>query len=225
MDHVKPGTERVILLHGLAAHRVVMTRLARRLGRDGFEVHNWGYPSVRAPIARHASRLRSELEIWDQSLEVSRIHLVTHSMGSIITRCALSTFVPSKLGRIVMLGPPNGGSHAARRLAPWLGWLCPPLRELSDDPSSWVNQLPNPVALPAVGIVAAERDRVVARNCTRLLDQLDWIMLPGHHGMLPWRSETATQVISFLRQGTFSHSPSHSAHHRETTGVLPTAPC
>jgi pimeloyl-ACP methyl ester carboxylesterase len=194
--------ERVFLLHGLAAHRIVMMRLTSQLGRSGYDAKNWGYRSIRPRIGCHAERLCELLQASDQDEQTRRIHLVTHSMGSIIARVALSQYLPAKLGHIVMLGPPNRGSHTARQLAPWLGWLCPPLQELSDDPTSFVNALPSPQGL-TIGIVAAAADRVVARAATELPGQADWILLPGQHGMLPYREDTARQVIHFLRHGNF----------------------
>jgi hypothetical protein len=36
--------------------------------------------------------------------------------------------------------------------------------------------------------------------------QRDHIVVPGHHGMLPWRRDTAWHVIHFLRTGRFNRS-------------------
>ncbi len=66
-----------------------------------------------------------------------------------------------------MLGPPNSGSHIARRLAASLGRFCPPLHELSDAPDSYVNRLDQPTGID-LGIIAAESDRVVKLTSTFL---------------------------------------------------------
>jgi hypothetical protein len=124
-------------------------------------------------------------------------------MGSIVARCALETGGLTKLGRFVMLGPPNRGSHIARRLASQLGDLCTPLRELSDASDSFVNRLEEPTHVE-VGVIAAAADRVVPLKSTHLACQRDHIVLPGHHGVLPWRYETFRQVISFLQDGRFN---------------------
>ena len=96
-------------------------------------------------------------------------------------------------------------SSVARVLAPRLGRFCPPLHELSDAPDSYVNRLGEPKDVD-VGIVAAAADRVVKLESTFLSRQLDHIVLPGHHGTLPWRRDAAEQVIHFLRYGRFQHS-------------------
>ena len=56
-----------------------------------------------------------------------------------------------------------------------------------------------------LGIVAAAADRVVKLESTFCRRQLDHIVLPGHHGTLPWRRDAAEQVIHFLRYGRFQH--------------------
>jgi pimeloyl-ACP methyl ester carboxylesterase len=216
-------SEAVVLLHGLAANRLAMFRLAKHLSTQLFHVENWGYPSLRRSIEWHAHAFSERLREFERSQTLDRVHIVTHSMGGIIARRALSIDRPASLGRFVMLGPPNSGSHVARRLANTLGRICPPLRELSDDAESYVNRLgePNDVDL---GIIAAEFDRVVKLPSTFLKNQSDHIVLPGHHGVLPWRRDTSEQVVYFLRNGQFdwdalknsssNHRPMQPTRHR-----------
>jgi len=195
--------ETVVLVHGLAAPRWVMSPLGRFLGCSGFGVVNWGYASIRRSIEWHGEALRERLEQLVNS-SVDRCHLVTHSMGSIVARCALAGGGRPNVGRVVMLAPPNHGSHVARRLAPYLGFACQPLRQLSDDSASFVRGLPQPDALE-IGIIAAASDAVVPLASTRLACQRDHIVLPGRHGLLPLRPDTARQVLTFLREGRFAH--------------------
>ena len=194
--------EAVVLLHGLAANRLAMVRLAKLLASDGFHVENWGYRSIRRSIEWHAQKFSRRLREFEASQRHDRVHIVTHSMGGIIVRRALRIDRPANLGRFVMLGPPNSGSHVARRLANTLGKICPPLRELSDDAESYVNRLDEPNDVD-IGIIAAESDRVVKLSSTFLKNQSDHIVLPGHHGVLPWRRDTSEQVVHFLRNGQF----------------------
>ena len=85
-----PSGETVVLVHGLAAHWLAMWPLARHLERRGFRVINWGYPSITRNIDEHARRLSELLAGFEWRDEGPRYHLVTHSMGSIIARTALS---------------------------------------------------------------------------------------------------------------------------------------
>ena len=195
----------VVLIHGFAGHRLIMWPLARRLRRAGFRPINWGYRSLRGSIAGHASRFLELLTQLEDDPSVVRFHIVAHSMGGIVTREALRETRPSKLGRIVMLGPPNHGSFAANYYAFFLGWLIPTLREIKETPNSFVNLLPeNLGAKCEVGILAPRRDLVVRRESTYLQDMKEHVVVPGMHTSMLWHSETARRVVSFLKTGSFS---------------------
>lgn len=196
------SSQSVILLHGLGAIRLVMSRLALILRRSGYDVSNWGYRSTWGSIDSHAKAFQDR---FGQALYGGigrRLHIVAHSMGGIVARRVIADRRPVNLERMVMLGPPNSGSHVARRLAGPLGRVCRPLRELSDAPNSYVRRLEEPRDIE-IGIIAAALDRVVKLDSTSLACQSDHIVLPGHHGMLPWRRDTANQVIHFLQSGRF----------------------
>ena len=198
-------TETVVLLHGLGANRLVMSRLAQTLRAAEFSVHNWGYRSTRHSIDVHAQTIARRLQnLLDENSGIT-IHFVAHSMGSVIARRILRDHIPTNLGRVVMLGPPNSGSHIASMLASTVGRICRPLSELADSADSYVNQLGEPDDLD-VGIIAAREDRVVRLESTTLACQRDHIVLSGSHGMLPWRKDTGQQVIHFLRHGRFVHN-------------------
>lgn len=200
--HATP--EAVVLVHGLAAPRWVMSRLGRSLTRDGYRVKNWGYPSIRSSVATHARSLRDMLQRMGDE-EFTRTHLVTHSMGGMVARCLLADQPPDRIGRVVMLAPPNHGSPVARRLAPYLRFFCRTLGELSDEPGSFVRRLAEPDGFE-IGIIAAAADAVVPLPNTRLACQRDHIVLPGRHGLLPLRRDTGRQVLAFLRTGQFERN-------------------
>ena len=195
----------VVLVHGLAAHRVVMSRLERHLKPRFSQVTNWGYSSLWSRIERHGAALAKLLSEMEASADVEQVHLVTHSMGGIIARLALAEKMPTKLGRMVMLAPPNGGSHVARYLSPLLGLICPPLVQLSDHCESFVACLP-PLAGVHVGVVAAAADELVCEKSTHLPNEADHITLPGFHSSILWFEETARQVAYFLEQGRFERA-------------------
>lgn len=199
--HNSSPTEAVVLVHGLAAKRIVMGVLRSALARNYGEVVNWGYPSLWSPIQRHGQELAGLLRQLDVA-GYDRIHLVTHSMGGIVARLALAEFQPGRLGRLVMIAPPNRGSHVASRFAPYLGRLCPPLLQLADHEASFVRSLPLPTG-PELGIIAAKSDFLVREPSTRLGCERDHIVVPGLHSSLLWRRETAEQVRHFLEHGQF----------------------
>ena len=200
MIHNPAATDAVVLVHGLAANSLVMAPLARTLGGFYGQVVNWGYSSLWSPIERHGQRLAALLKGLEERVE--RVHLVTHSMGGIIARLALAEFQPQRLGRFVMVAPPNRGSHVASQLAPWLGRICPPLVQLADCADSLVCRLPLP-QVQELGVIAAATDFLVREPSTRLGCETDHITLPGLHSSLLWRRETAEQVQHFLEHGRF----------------------
>jgi triacylglycerol lipase len=193
----------VILVHGLAANRLIMAPLARALAAGLGKILNWGYSSLWSPLEQHGRNLAAQLRQLDQS-HGGRIHLVTHSMGGIIARLALAEYRPERLGRLVMVAPPNRGSHVAARLAPWLGRICPPLVQLADCEGSFVCKLPPP-EVPELGVIAAATDYLVRESSTRLGCETDYIVLPGLHSSLLFQPETAEQVRHFLEHGQFRH--------------------
>jgi triacylglycerol lipase len=197
-----PSSHVLILIHGLGAHWLVMSPLARRLQKQFGRVINWSYSSLWSRIERHSQKITEQLQQLDDDPEVERIHLITHSMGGIVARLALAARVPAKMGRMVMLAPPNTGSHVARSLAPVFGRVCPPLVQLSDEEQSFVASLPPPSAVE-IGIIAARSDFLVAEPRTHLPTEKEHIILPGMHSSLVWRQETAEQVAAFLNSGKF----------------------
>ena len=191
----------VVLVHGLAANSVIMAPLERSLSGYFRTVVNWGYSSLWSPIEDHGKQLAALLKRLDEEA-MGPVHLVTHSMGGIISRLALGEYQPRRLGRFVMIAPPNRGSHVASLLAPYLGRICPPLVQLADLENSFVCSLPLP-KVPDLGIIAADTDYLVCERSTRLGCETDHITLPGLHSSLLWKTETARQVTHFLQNGRF----------------------
>ena len=126
-------------------------------------------------------------------------------MGGIIARTMFANHDIDKLGRVVMLAPPHRGSHAARKLAPYVGWLTPSLKQLSDADDSYVNQLPNSFQSSDIefGIVEATKDRVIVQGGVLLDGYRDYASVKGHHGVLAWYPQTIQLAEDFLVHGSF----------------------
>jgi pimeloyl-ACP methyl ester carboxylesterase len=146
----------------------------------------------------------------------SVVHFVGHSMGGLIVRDYLSRRVVAGLGRVVLIGTPNGGSPYANML------LGIPLsrdifKGLSDLAEPGV-QIPSPLndPPPEMGIIAGtrpdpvrnfllpdEHDGLVTVESARQVTAKDEMLIPCAHERLHWRRDTAEAVAAFLETGKF----------------------
>ena len=190
----------VVLIHGFGSNRLVMWPLASRLRQQGFRVHQWTYPSLFRSIQIHAARLSNYL--MGSVASERRVHIVAHSMGCIVARAALNVAQPDNLGRVVLLAPPNLGSPVAGMASKLVGSLVIPCVELSDAPTSFVNQLEN-LCTSEIGILAATHDFLIPHTNTQLPGQLQHETIPGTHSSMLWTKVLPSKVGSFLRSGHF----------------------
>lgn len=122
-EHEDEADERiVVLLHGLMRSASSMSPLAESLRKAGVERPvAFEYASTRRSIAHHATALRYWLEHLPGR---PRIDFVAHSMGNIVVRHLIADLqrdgdpqaLLPRMGKMVMLGPPNQGSDVARQL-------------------------------------------------------------------------------------------------------------
>ncbi len=193
--------EAVLLVHGHGAHPVLLEPLRRALERQGFLAVNWRYESLRGSIESHAAQLAAKAKELDEDKSVERLHFVGHSMGAIVVRSTLAMTRPRKLGRVVLLAPPNRGARLADFALRLIGPRLNAARELCSHPDSYVNRLA-PAADLDCGIIAASFDHAVSLASTHLPGQRDHIVLRGTHTLpLHWRAPA--QVGHFLREGRF----------------------
>lgn len=198
--------ESVVLTHGFMASRWMLMPLAGRLRRGGWQTRCWGYESWRTSVSVHADEFAKLLRACDRDPAVTTLHLVTHSMGCIIGRAALERYRPEKLGRFVMLAPPNRGSFVATATAGVFGRVLRPVAELTTHDTSLVNTTPQPEGID-VGVIAAGRDALVSLDATRLDVPHAHITLPCLHSSLLFRRDAAELVARFLETGAFTPMP------------------
>jgi len=194
-------SEAVLLVHGHGAHPVLLEPLRRALQRQGFRALSFGYGSLRGSIETHAARLAAKARELDDDPGVERLHFVGHSMGAIVVRRALAMARPCKLGRVVLLAPPNRGARLADLALRLFGTRIAVATELSSQPDSYVNRLAPATDLDC-GVIAASWDHAVSLASTHLPGQCDHIVLHSLH-TLPLHRHTPAQVGYFLREGRF----------------------
>ncbi len=209
----------VILLHGFAGLPIMNRPLAHRLRRFGYRPVEIGYDSWGQSLDQICEHLEPQLTRLDGE---ESVHIVAHSMGGLVPRVLIHRHRPAHLGKVIMLGTPNGGSEVADFFdrTPWLrpvlGRAAPAL--ITQRPAV-IDDLLGPVDFD-LGIIAGSRplipsaaarllptpsDGKVSVASTRLAGAADHIVLPLSHAMLPYHALAHSQIRHFLAQGRFSH--------------------
>lgn len=195
----------VVLLHGLFATRRSMRKLELRIRDVGYTVLNWGYPTWLRSTEQHVRHLLPKVESLQRDPNVRSISFVTHSMGGILARCALHFGSDEKIKRLVMLAPPNRGSHLTRISLGPFAWFVPTIADLSESPDSLPNRLEVNSAVE-IGVIAASHDFIVPVANTQLANQADHCVLSSSHFRLPSHETAVRCVLSFLQTGKFSNT-------------------
>ncbi len=198
----EPARELVVLAHGMGRTPLSMRPLKRALEAAGYDVLSFGYSSYCCSIAQIGESMRRELEEGLRPHH-TKVHFVGHSLGNIIVRYVLTRdTIPPRVGRVVMLAPPNQGAHAANAFAPMVSWLLRPVAELQADSGATVRRLPR-VRGVEIGIIAARDDRTVKLPETHLPEESGHIVVGGGHSLIMYRDDTKKQMLAFLRTGQF----------------------
>lgn len=200
-----------------------MRTLQRVLERRDYRVLNLGYPSRTADIETLAADVARRARTWAHG---ERTDFVTHSLGGILVRVAVDRrqFPVEEVGRVVMLGPPNGGSELADILPriPVFGWI---YRRVTG-PAGLQLGAENgvPPRLPPVpfdlGVIAGSRsynplfsailgdanDGKVRVERARVEGMRDFLVVPHWHPLLMIAPSVIAQVVQYLEVGSFLHS-------------------
>lgn len=213
--------ETVVLLHGIGQIPQALLLLQRRLKKEGYKVINIPYPSLTKSIEQISGAL-SEGQL-DQGFWVShsKVHFVTHSMGGLVAACYLElnkSWIPrEKIGRVVMVAPPHGGSEVADFLCdlPLYKWVFGPAgQQLTTQHQSKVQsdifyelgiiagRLEWPFTLSSYLIPTASDGRVSVES-TKLPDMADHVSVKGSHTLMVNKKEVHDLIVSFLKEGHF----------------------
>ena len=105
----------VVLLHGISRTSRSFRKMQASVEAAGFATLNVGYASRRKALEALAEDIHPAVERFAEGLD-GCVHFVCHSMGGLLARVYVARHRPERLGRVVMLGTPNGGSEIADRL-------------------------------------------------------------------------------------------------------------
>ena len=108
----------VVLVHGLDEPGDLWDELAPALSLAGHRVLRFNYANDQSP-ASSADRLASVLRAEAQSGSLTRVSIVAHSMGGLVSRDLLTRHMTDaewpgpSVSRLITVGTPNGGSPVA----------------------------------------------------------------------------------------------------------------
>jgi len=212
-DTIAPG---VVLLHGIARTARSLRRIERSLQQAGFATLNLDYASRKKTLEVLAEDIHPQVSAFADAC-AGPVHFVTHSMGGLLARVYIARHRPARLGRVVMLGTPNGGSEVADRLKSfqlYRAFYGPAGLQLTTDAA--LATLPS-IDYP-VGVVAGTRtldpiasyfilprpnDGRVSVQSSKLDRMTDHVTIETPHNGLIRHAAATAQTIAFLRAGQF----------------------
>ena len=151
----------------------------------------------------------------------STIHFVTHSLGGILVRQYLREHEIPRLGRVVMLGPPNQGTEVVDRLREFPGFRFvygEAGLQLGTGRDSVPKQLgevnfdlgviagTRSINLFLSTMIPGENDGKVSVGNTRVEGMNDHLAMEVTHTFMMRNDRVIAQVIHYLRHGRFQRS-------------------
>lgn len=209
----------VILLHGFAGWPGRMARLERDCVAAGWATLSPYYPSWARPHPHNLARLQARIAHFADEVP-GKVHFVGHSMGGLMIRALLNQWRPARMGQVVMIGTPQGGSELAdiaRRIGLAIilghsGALLTTARDATtqarlgtvDYPLGIIAGDRHGIMTPLRRLIPAPHDGKVSVAATHIAGESAHIVLPVSHDRMPAHRHVRAQVIAFLHNGSFT---------------------
>lgn len=213
--------ETVVLLHGIAKSKDDLAPVEEMLLKNGYKTLNFTYPSKKKNLDEIAEFLHTEKldkEFWEGA---GKVNFVTHSMGGLVARRYFDKYrkeIPAeKLGRVVMMGPPNQGSEVAdliHNLWPYKWYYGPAGEELTTKSQSR-NKSEIYYELGVIAgtkewpyfvsafVIPDKSDGRVAVKKTKIKGMADHITVNATHTFIMKKPDTQKHILTFLKEGHF----------------------
>lgn len=212
----------IVLLHGILRSKTDMLFLSNHFQKRGYKTLNILYPSREKDLQELSKFVHDKITEHPDAKTIEKIHFVTHSMGGLITRYYIHEHRPDKLGKVVMLSPPNSGSEAAdflkanTFLAPIFENLFGPAgQQLSTDYEHNLSDIDFPLGIiggnksinPFAHLaLEGEHDGIVPTERMKINGMQDFIILPVTHSLMMFDKTVIKQAEYFLEYGKFEHA-------------------
>jgi triacylglycerol lipase len=218
-DRASNNGETVVVLHGLARSSASMSHMVRALEKAGYKVCNIAYPSREHSIEVLTMQFVAPAVRTCLSNKTDKAHFVTHSMGGVIVRQLAKSATDLKIGRVVMLSPPNHGSEVVDKLGELSLFRAingPAGLQLATREDSVPRSLG--AASFDVGIITGSRtinpflsllipgedDGKVSIESAKLEGMTGFCVMPASHPFIMKNKSVIEQTLAFLAQGRFT---------------------
>jgi pimeloyl-ACP methyl ester carboxylesterase len=203
--------EVVVMVHGLWMTGLEMHWLGAGLGKCGYDIRYFHYPSFTRSPAESAEHLADFIN----RLGCERLHIVAHSMGGIVVLNLFDQVDGLPEGRILLMGSPVMGSGLARVMDAHAGlrmFLGSGSRDvLIKAAPAWrgKRELGVIAGTSAVGVgrilggLQEPSDGTVSVCETRLPGAVDFITLDVNHMGMLFSADVVREACFFLHYGRF----------------------